>query len=368
MAATTSTDSARLKTPSPAVNRSPYYGIQLRQFAIMSLVTLFTIMVLFVYLLPLGNMLFTSIRSQDQLSQTGQDSVLPMSPKVIEYEGKEAPVVLVPIDGVNKELALVKKGRAQSTFVDPANLDAEPLVWEGNWRTLEPVTSFNPRLENFPEAWDKANFPQMFRNTLVIAVLGMIGTLISCTAVAYAFARFPIPGKNILFIILIGTIILPTQVTLIPTYAFFAAIKWTGTLNPLIVPHFFANAYNVFLLRQYFLTLPRDLDEAAMIDGAGPLRVLISVILPQSWPALISVAVFHFVFAWNDFFGPLLYLLDKPELQPISVGVQKFNFQYGPRPELIQATSLMAMVLPLVIFFLAQKVFMRGVVVTGVEK
>ncbi len=105
-----------------------------------------------------------------------------------------------------------------------------------------------------------------------------------------------------------------------------------------------------------------------MIDGAGPFRILRSVIIPQAWPAIISVAVFHFVFAWNDFFSPLIYLLGKPELQPISVGVQIFNANYGARPELIQATSLMAMVLPLIIFFVAQRVFMRGVVITGVEK
>jgi len=202
----------------------------------------------------------------------------------------------------------------------------------------------------------------------MIAIIGMTGTLLSSVSVAYAFARFPLPGKNILFIILIGTIILPGQVTLIPTYAFFASIGWTGTWLPLTVPHFFANAYNVFLLRQYFMTLPKELDEAAMIDGAGPFRILTSVILPLSWPVIISVALFHFVFAWNDYFGPLLYLLGKPELQPISVGVQIFNYQYGPRPELVQATSLMAMILPLVLFFLGQRFFMRGVILTGVDK
>jgi multiple sugar transport system permease protein len=167
---------------------------------------------------------------------------------------------------------------------------------------------------------------------------------------------------------LIGTIILPGQVTLIPTYAFFARIGWTGTWLPLTVPHFFANAYNVFLLRQFFLTLPKELDEAAMIDGATPWQVLIKVIIPQAWPAIISVGLFHFIFAWNDYFGPLIYLLGHPELQPISVGVQEFNFAYGAQPQLVQATSLMAMVLPLVIFFFAQKIFMRGVVITGVEK
>lgn len=212
------------------------------------------------------------------------------------------------------------------------------------------------------------NFPRLFGNTLGIALIGMVGTLLSSICVAYAFARFPIPGKNILFIILIGTIILPSQVTLIPTYAFFARIGWINTWLPLTVPHFFANAYNVFLLRQFFMTLPRELDEAAMIDGATPFQVLTRVIIPQSWPAIISVGLFHFIFAWNDYFGPLIYLLGRPDLQPISVGVQVFNFQYGARPELVQATSLMAMVLPLVIFFFAQKIFMRGVVITGVEK
>jgi multiple sugar transport system permease protein len=157
-------------------------------------------------------------------------------------------------------------------------------------------------------------------------------------------------------------------VTLIPTYAFFARIGWVGTWLPLTVPHFFANAYNVFLLRQFFLTLPRELDEAAMIDGASPFQVLTKVIIPQAWPAIISVGLFHFIFAWNDFFGPLIYLLGKQDLQVISVGVQVFNFAYGAHPELVQATSLLAMALPVVIFFFAQKIFMRGVVITGVEK
>ncbi|MEZ4670705.1 MAG: carbohydrate ABC transporter permease [Anaerolineae bacterium] len=353
---------------SPAVNTSPYYGVKLRHFAAVSLVTLFAIMMLMIYLLPFANMALVSVHNQDQLAKTANSSVLPLGPTNYTYEGKDYPIYEVPTDDGIKQWALVKKGRQDSQFVDPANPDAGLITWEGSWRTLTEVQVLQTHFENFPKAFDLIKFPRLFSNTLIIAVTGMIGTLLSCICVAYAFARFPIPGKNILFLILIGTIILPTQVTLIPTYAFFAKIGWTGTWLPLIVPHFFANAYNVFLLRQYFLTLPRDLDEAAMIDGAGPFKVLTSVIIPQSWPAIISVAVFHFVFAWNDYFGPLIYLLGKPELQPISVGVQIFNFQYGPQPELIQATSLMAMVLPLIIFFAAQKVFMRGVVITGVEK
>ena len=195
-----------------------------------------------------------------------------------------------------------------------------------------------------------------------------IGTLLSCIMVAYAFARFPLPFKGALFMILIATIILPKQVLLVPTYAFFDLIGWTGTWLPLIVPHFFANAFNVFLLRQYFLQLPRELDEAAMIDGAGPLRILTSVIIPQSYPVIIAVALFHIVFAWNDYFEPLLYTLGKPNLQPISVGIQQFNFIYSQQPHLIQATALLGMILPVLLFFFSQRFFMRGVVITGVDK
>lgn len=352
----------------PAVNTAPMYGLQLRRFAIQSLVTLFTCLILFVYLLPMGNMVAVALSSPQQLSQTADDNVIPMLTQTFTYEGVAYDVYRVPMpDGV-REMALVDPGRRASQFVDIANPSAGLVEWEGNWRQLEPVRSVSLAWENFGIAWERINFPRLFTNTLIIAVTGMIGTLLSCIAVAYAFARFPIPGKNVLFIILLGTIILPSQVTLIPTYAFFAAIGWTNTWLPLIVPHFFANAYNVFLLRQYFMTLPRELDEAAMIDGAGPFSILVRVIIPQSWPVIIAVAVFHFVWSWNDYFGPLIYLIGRPELQPVSVGVQVFNFQYGPSPELVQATSMMALVLPLIIFFLAQRVFMRGIVVTGVEK
>jgi len=350
------------------VNTSPFYSKQLRSFTIKAMITLFALLVLSLYLAPMANMVMVSLRSQSQLSQDQNSPIVPMAAASIQYNGEELPIFKVPLEGGTRELAILKKGRASSTFVDPANPSATPIEWQGNWRTLEGVLVFAPRTQNFADAWELAKFPRLFRNTLAIAFFGMVGTLLSCICVAYAFARFPIPGKNVLFIILIATIILPTQVTLIPTYAFFAAIGWTGSWLPLIVPHFFANAYNVFLLRQYFLTLPKELDEAAMMDGAGPFKILRSVIIPQSWPVIVAVAVFHFVFAWNDFFGPLIYLLDKPELQPISVGVEIFNFQYGPQPELVQATSLMAMVLPLVIFFFAQRAFMRGIVITGVEK
>ena len=136
------------------------------------------------------------------------------------------------------------------------------------------------------------------------------------------------------------------------------------------MPHFFSNAYNVFLLRQYFMTLPRELDEAAMIDGASPFRILTSVIIPQSWPAIAAVMLFHFFWAWNDYLGPLIYLAQNHDLWPMSIGIQMMQstFRNANTPAAIQAAALLALIVPVIIFFLAQRVFMRGVVISGVEK
>ncbi|HLU81832.1 MAG TPA: carbohydrate ABC transporter permease [Trueperaceae bacterium] len=350
------------------LNTPRFYRLQLRRLALYGSVTLFASLVLVAFLMPFAYMLVTSFKDRDQIVASARGPVLPVDPVKYEHAGKLLDVVNVEIDGVTRHLALLTKGRQESVFVDPAAPADEPIVWQGSWRTLKPVYEFAPRTGNFAEAWNGIAFPRLLFNTAFIAFTGMVGTLLSCVAVAYAFARFPLPFKGVLFLILIGTIILPKQVLLVPTYAFFDIIGWTGTWLPLIVPHFFANAFNVFLLRQYFLQLPRELDEAAMIDGAGPLRILTSVIIPQSYPVIIAVALFHIVFAWNDYFEPLLYTLGKPDLQPISVGIQQFNFIYSQQPHLIQATALLGMILPVLLFFFSQRFFMRGVVITGVDK
>lgn len=353
---------------SRTVNQSPGYYFQLRSFTGTAMLTMFTIILLTAFLMPFAYGFMTAFKDRDQIVAGANGSILPVDTIQFEYEGTDYDVFYVPTDGGTQEWALVRGGRNDSSFVDPANPEAGLIEWEGRWRTLSPVTEFSPRYDNFATAWNGINFPRLLFNTSAIAFIGMFGTLVSSIAVAYGFARFPIPGKSIIFLVLVGTIILPRQVTLVPTYAFFSLLGWTGTWLPLLVPHFFANAYNVFLLRQYFLSLPRELDEAAMIDGAGPLRILVSVIVPQSYPVIIAVALFHFVFAWNDYFEPLIYLLGRPELQPIAVGIQQYNFLYDQQPHLIQATSLMGLVLPLIIFFLAQRFFMQGVVITGVDK
>lgn len=329
--------------------------------------TFVAVVVLAAFLSPMLRVVTTTLKTPEQISQV--DAPLwPADPRTFTYEGKDYDVYRVPTEQGVKEWALFKKGREESLFIDPANPSAEPLKWQGSWRTLVRAWVWSPKWSNFSEAWRLINYPRLLFNTIGIAVLSLIGTLTSCILVAYGFARFRIPGKGFLFTLLISTIFLPGAVTLIPTYTIFVKLGWVGTWLPLIVPAFFANAYDVFLLRQYFLTIPREMDEAAMIDGAGPFRTLTSIILPQSWPVVIAVAIFHIVYAWNDFFGPLIYLSTRPELQPIAVGLARFSSIHYQYPSLIQAGTLMTMIIPIIIFLLTQRFFMQGVVVTGVEK
>ncbi len=329
--------------------------------------TLIGLAVLLLFLMPLGYMLATGFKLDAQLS--AQNAPLwPAKAATYTYEGTEYPLYKVPTDQGERTLALVKPYREDSDMLDPAHPEQGVFNVVGRWRTWTAIYSFQPTLENFKTAWTQVNFARLFRNTFAIAILSTIGTLISCIAVAYGFARFRIPGKNIFFLILMATIMLPPQATIIPLYVFFAKLGWTGTWLPLIVPAFFANAYDVFLLRQYFMTIPRELDEAAMIDGASPLRTLISVIMPQAVPAITAVTLFHFFYAWNDYFNPLVYLIGKEELFPISVGIGRFVTQFANYPGRSAAMAALTLVLPALMFFFAQRQFMQGVVMTGVEK
>jgi multiple sugar transport system permease protein len=330
-------------------------------------VTFFAVVVLAAFLSPMLRVVTTALKSSGQISEA-HAPLWPADPATFEWDGEDYDVYQVPIDGAVRDLALVQKGRQESTFVDPANPAAGQITWPGSWRALERSWELAPQWSNFGDVWEIIDFPRLIFNTVALAAIGTFGTLLSCVFVAYGFARFRFPGRNFLFLILLSTIFLPAAVTLIPTYTIFVKLGWVGTWLPLLVPAFFANAYDVFLLRQYFLTLPRELDDAAKIDGAGPFRVLTSIIIPQSWAVIIAVAVFHLVYTWNLYFEPLLYLSSKPDLQPIATGLARFNSIYSSSPELIQAATLMTIVIPMAVFFAAQRAFMRGIVITGVEK
>ncbi len=360
MAATTTGSIARPRAIRRLLPRRP--AATGRSFVL----TFVAVALLAAFLSPLLRSVVTSLKTPEQLGQLDAP-FLPSVPRTVTIDGKEYDVYIVPIDGASRELALVKPGRTQSTFVDPAD-PATPIVWEGSWRTLERGWQVSPTWSNYADVWDLIDYPRLLFNTVVVAIIGTIGVLLSCTLVAYGFARFRFPGRTVLFTLLIATIFLPEAVTLIPTYTIYVKLGWVGTWLPLLVPTFFANAFDVFLLRQYFMTIPRELDEAAAIDGAGPIRILRSVLLPLAWPAVIAVGIFHFVYSWNDFFGPLIYLSTKPELQTLAVGLARFEGIHYRNPAYIQAGTIMTLLVPVLLFVIFQRFFVRGVVITGIEK
>ena len=331
------------------------------------LLTLIAVLLVAAFLSPLLRAATSAVKSTEQLGQSGEP-LLPSDIATFDFEGEPVELFKLPLDGTVREMGLLKRGRTQSEFIDPANLNAAPVVWDGSWRTLEPVWVIAPHFENFGRVWDLIDYPRLLFNTIAIALISTFGTLVSCVLVAYGFARFRFPGRGLLFTLLIATIFLPAAVTIIPTYTIFVKLGWVGSWLPLLVPAFFANAYDVFLMRQYFMTIPTEMDEAAAIDGAGPFRTLWSVLLPQAWPVVIAVGIFHLVYSWNDFFGPLIYLSSKPELQPLAVGLSRFNGVHYRDPGLIQAGTLMTLVIPVVAFLVTQRFFTRGIVITGVEK
>lgn len=352
---------------SPAIPIYRRWGPVMRELLARFGVTGLGLLMLAIFLLPLGYVLATSLKLDTQLTTPGAP-LWPASASTFNYEGTDYPLYDVPAEEGTRRLALVGPHREDSDVLDPAHPEQGVFNIKGRWRTWEAVYRFDPTSENFVTAWRQVNFLRLFRNSLLLSTIGTIGTLIACILVAYGFTRFQLPGKNILFVILISTIVLPPQATIIPLYILFSKLGWTGTWLPLLVPAFFANAYDVFLLRQYFMSIPRELDEAAMLDGANPLRILISIIIPQAGSAITAVTIFHFFFAWNQYFEPLVYLLGKEELYPISVGIGAFVTTFGNYPGRSAATAVLAMMLPAVMFFLAQRQFMQGIVVTGVEK
>jgi multiple sugar transport system permease protein len=203
-------------------------------------------------------------------------------------------------------------------------------------------------------------------NTLVISGVTIIGHLFSCTLIAYGFARLRAPGRNLLFVAVLATMMLPYPVTMVPLYMLFNALGWINTFLPLTAPAFFGSPFYIFLLRQFFLTLPRELEDAAHIDGANLGQILWHVILPLSLPALTTVAIFTFQNAWNDFLPPLIYLHDQ-SLYTVSLGLNFFRSTYDINWAYLMAASLVTMLPVVIVFFLAQRLFIEGITFSGIK-
>ena len=234
-------------------------------------------------------------------------------------------------------------------------------------QTLEYPPTWAPdpvQWENYPDALTARPFGRYYVNTAIITVLSVVGQVVSSAVVAYGFARFRFPGRGIMFLVVLSTLMIPFHMLIIPRFILFKYLGWLDTFAPLIIPNFFGGAFSVFLLRQYFLTIPLDLDEAAKMDGANAFQIFAQIILPLARPALGAVAVFEFVSTWNDFLGPLIYL-SSDRNYTVSIGLAAFRNDYFTAWHLFMAASAVAMLAPLVVFFLAQKYFISGVALTG---
>jgi multiple sugar transport system permease protein len=316
-----------------------------------------------VIMIPLAFMISTSLKDPAQIRSDG-NTLIPRKPESVEINGERYNLYQVTVDGVSKQMALIQKSPGgMGFFADPANPD-EQIELKLNEQT--PLYRLDIHWENYPEAVNSMPFWRYLGNTLIVTFVGMFGMLFSSSLVAYGFSRFRARWLNTLFLVLLSTIMLPTQVRLIPLYIFFQNLGWVNTLLPLIVPQFFANAYDVFLLRQFFMTIPLELDDAAKIDGANPLQILLYIILPQARPALVSVAIFHFLYAWNDFYEPLIFLHTR-ENWTLAVGLQTFDALYTINTHLIMAVSVLMIIPPILLFFFSQRIFTQGVVFSGIK-
>jgi ABC-type glycerol-3-phosphate transport system permease component len=237
----------------------------------------------------------------------------------------------------------------RNVFLWPPQWIPDPVLWSNFKEALS-----NPQLP----------FPVFFKNTMILEIGIIVGRLISCIFIAYGFARLEAPGKDILFGVLLATLMLPSAVTLIPRFILFNKIGWVNSYLPLIVPAWFGEAYAIFLMRQFFMTIPRELEEAARMDGANFLQIIIRVIVPLSMPVLTVILILSFKDIWNDFFGPLLYLNDLTKY-PLAVGLAYFNGQFRVQMSLLMAASVVVLLPLLIVFFIAQRAFVEGISLTG---
>lgn len=236
-------------------------------------------------------------------------------------------------------------------------------VFDGSWIPSPAVWS------NYPNALGEAPFAVYFRNTAIVAVFSVSGAVISSSLVAYSFARLEWPGRNILFGIVLATMLLPSIVTFIPQYILFSKLGWVDTFLPLTVPSWFGNAFYIFLLRQFYRGIPTELSDAARIDGASELRIWWQIVMPLSRPALAAVTIFSFNGVWEDFFNPLIYL-NSPDKFTLQLGLKVFENAYAggaPQWNYLMAASLVIILPVIIVFLIGQRYFVEGVTLTGLK-
>jgi multiple sugar transport system permease protein len=255
-----------------------------------------------------------------------------------------------------------------------------PILFMFATALMTDAQSLSPRLwpdpfvwSNFKKVFDQIDLVRYTWNTFLYAGLSTVGVILSCVPVAYAFSRIQWRGRNVVFLLVLSTLMLPSQLTIISMYVIFARdldwthIQWVGTLKPLILPSFFGDAFSIFLLRQFFMTIPQELADAVRVDGGGELQILRQVIVPLSKPAIAAVGLFNFVYAWNNFYDVLVWVGENPQAQTLSLALSQFKTLHHVEWNLTMAASLLFMIPVILLFFVAQRVFIEGITLTGVK-
>lgn len=278
-------------------------------------------------------------------TRTGQDKLLGMATMAVLLVG--AVFILIPFFWM-----------LSTSLKRPGDIYIYPPQW----------IPAEPQWENYVTAVTRLNYTVHATNTAIIVAFVMIGTLFSASFAAYGFSRLQAPGRDAIFMVLLGTMMLPGAVTLVPTYLLFNSIGWVNTFMPLIVPAFFGNAFFVFLMRQFYITIPKELEESAMMDGATVYHIWWFIMLPLSGPILATIAVFTFVGTYNDFFTPLIYISDESK-RTIAVALTYFQGspRIGPQMHLMMAAVTLSIIPPVLLFVFAQRYFVRGIVMTGIK-
>ncbi|MCC6484840.1 MAG: carbohydrate ABC transporter permease [Armatimonadetes bacterium] len=327
-----------------------------------------------VFLIPFAFMLSTSLKDKDQIFSRNIEWI-PRRQVVVKVGKSEYPVYRTSGDKP-LYLAMLERlpaGKLRLAVLGRERPDTLPYL-PAQTQTLSedsvaPVKTWGARWQNYTEALTPPNFRFLLylRNTLLITFFALVGQVASCCLVAFGFARLRFPGRNALFIVLLSTMMLPAQVTMVPLFKIFVTLGWYDTFLPLTVPAFFATSgFFVFLLRQYFMSIPLEMDEAARIDGASTAQVFGRVILPQIKPAVATVAIFSFMGHWNDFLGPLIYL-GNPDLRTLALGLYAFQGEHSVDVQLLMAAATVVMLPLLALFAAAQRYFIQGVVISGVK-
>lgn len=336
----------------------------------------------FLFLIPFAWLISASLKADDE------QAVFPpvwiptqqiTSSTLRNADGEPARLSWFSKDGTSKiqvaEMADLPSGKILVRATAPERVAqaggqiAREETFEADREQLTKIRHVAPRWENYSEALKflppETHYGLTFLgNTLFLTFMTVVGTLLSSSLVAYSFARLQWPGKNLLFVVLLATMMIPGAVTMMPQFLIFRSLGWIDTLKPLWVPAFFGSAFNIFLLRQFFMSIPTELEDAAKIDGCGPLGIYWRIMLPQVKPALAAIGIMSVMGAWNNFQGPLIYL-SSPEKMTLAYALQLYQQQHGGEPGLLMAASTLVVLPIIVLFFFTQRYFIEGVSLSG---